>query len=155
MGLDGSTSATLPTGSTIERFPNGKEVVTLRNGYNIEKSLDGTVSMGLGSIGGEASVKFTLSPGLATQLVLPGSAVIFNISSSWIVKDSTVSQHLVIVCGCRFRDFWVKAIVPYDGKNGDSLPQIEGAFSPHYTPGAGPGITPAWDTSNLVRHLRS
>lgn len=140
LGADGSTITTLPTGSKIERFPNGKEVVILRNGYNIEKSLDGTVSMGLGSIGGEALVKFTLSPGLATQLVLPGS-VIFNIPSSWIAKDNTVSQHLVIVCGCHFRDFWVKAIVPYDGKNGDGLPQIEGAFSPHYTPGAEAGIT--------------
>ena len=142
VGLDGSTSATLPTGSTIERFPNGREVVTLRNGYNIEKSLDGTVSMGLGSIGGEASVKFTLSPGLATQLVLPGSAVIFNIPSSWIVKDGTVSKHLVIVCGCHFRDFWIRAIVPYDGKNGDGLPQIEQAFLPPTVPfEAMPGIT--------------
>ena len=142
MGSDGSTSANLPSGSTIERFPNGREVVTLRNGYNIEKSLDGTVSMGLGSIGGEASVKFTLSPGLATQLVLPGSAVIFNIPSSWIVKDGTVSEHLVIVCGCRFRDFWIRAIVPYDGKNGDGLPQIERAFLPPAVPfEAMPGIT--------------
>jgi hypothetical protein len=123
VGLDGSTSATLPTGSKIERFPNGTEDVTL-------------------SIGGEASVKFTLSPGLATQLVLPGSAVIFNIPSSWIVKDGPVSKHLVIVCGCRFRDFWIRAIVPYDGKNGDGLPQIERAFLPPTVPfEAMPGIT--------------
>jgi hypothetical protein len=139
---DGSTIATLPTGSKIERFPNGIEDVTLSNGYNIEKSLDGTVSMGLGSIGGEAAVKFTLSPGLATQLVLPGSAVIFNIPSSWIVKDGSVSNHLVIVCGCGGRLFWIRAIVPYDGNNGDGLPQIERAFLPPTVPfEAMPGIT--------------
>ncbi|MGO8756669.1 MAG: hypothetical protein ACLQG3_00950 [Terracidiphilus sp.] len=141
LGADGSTITTLPTGSKIERFPSGREDVTLRNGYNIEKSLDGTVSMDLRSIGGEASIKFTLSPGLATQLVLPGS-IIFNIPSSWIVKDGSVSNHLVIVCGCRFRDFWIRAIVPYDGKNGDGLPQIERAFLPPTVPFKGmPGIT--------------
>lgn len=139
LGLDGSTSVTLPTGSTIERFPSGREDVTLRNGYNIEKSLDGKVSIDLRSIGGEASVKFTLSPGLATQLVLPDS-IIFNIPSSWIVKDGTVSKHFVIVCGCHFRDFWIRAIVPYDGKNGDGLPQIEQAFFPA-TSQSVPGIT--------------
>jgi len=128
VGLDGSASATLPTGSKIEWFPNGVEDVTLSNGYHIVKSLDGTVSMNLGEQG---IGSFTLSPGLSSASALGREVVIFNIPSSWIIKDGTVSNHLVIVCGCRFMDFQIRAFVPYDGKNGDGLPQIEGAFLPH------------------------
>jgi hypothetical protein len=138
LGLDGSASATLPTGSKIEWFPNGVEDVTLSNGYIIKKSLDGTASMVLELGGG---VKFTLSPGLSSAAVWEREDVILNIPSSWIAKDAPVSRHLVIVCGCRFRDFQIKAFVPYDGKNGDGLPQIEGAFLPSTGPEAVPGLT--------------
>lgn len=135
MGSDGSTSANLPSGSMIERFPNGTEDITLSNGHHIQKSMNGTVSMGL------ESVTFELSPGLASQLVLPGH-IIFNIPSSWIFKDGSVSNHLVIDCGCDLKVFTIVAFVPYDGKNGDGSPQIERAFLPPTVPFKGmPGIT--------------
>jgi len=123
---DGTSYVTNPNGTTITRYPNGKEVVTLKNHVDIVQSLDGTVVMrGITWPGPESS---ELSPGLSSKLYIPGH-VLLNVPDSWIFKDSPASEHVIISAECFYMTSAIVAFVPYDGKNGDGLPQIERAYS--------------------------
>lgn len=121
-----TASPALPDNNKIEARPDGIQVLTLPSGNKLETLADGTVW----------AVIYPNSEMLAIQLdpsTMPTTSsfhtvMIVNLPESDIV-GAPQSERIQVEGECESRTYQIMGVLPYSGKNGGGLPDVDSAVT--------------------------